>query len=230
MKKMCILTVATVLSICSYSQTSVQRVNIKGGSSARENFMKEVYLYPAFEQGIVEYRNGKQYKGLLNYNRAIGTIEFLDEKNDTLALTDEGSIKSVAIGSSNFYFMPDCMQQLNDAGNVKLMKHERLRIADKQKIGGYGIANSTGTIESIDRIDTRISYNEMDINENLLLNKTSTFYLQTDKQELLPATKKNILAVYHEHDGAIRQFMKDKQIDLTKEDDLVELTAFLSKL
>ena len=229
-KELYLLAAVAAFSAQTFCQTSVQRTNIKGGSSAWENFRKEMYAFSSFETGIVEYKNGKRYKGQLNYNKAIANIQFIDEKGDTLAISNEETVKEVTIGTAHFFYASECMQVISDGGRFRFLKNERMRIADKQKVGGYGIPNSTGTIESIDRIDTRVNYNDIDINENLLLSVTTTFYIETDKKTLVLASKKNIMNLFPKEEEKISRFIKTQKLNLEKEDDLVQLAAFLEQL
>jgi hypothetical protein len=232
MKKMR-LTIVALIAICTsaFAQKTVQRIEIQGGATAWENFYKQIYSYPSFEPGVVEYKNGQRFAGSLNYNKVIGAIQFLDEKGDTLAISNEESIQLITIGNDEFFYLaPECFQEVRDGGKFKLVKNERIRIADKQKVGGLGIANSTGTIESIDRLDTRSTYNQIDINEKLLLNKTTKYYLETDKNGLVPASKKNILSMFPKHEEVIREYIKKNQIDFNREDHLAELTGYISQL
>lgn len=230
MRKMNGLLCVMLLSYCSvFSQTSTEHINIKGGTEAWDNFMKEVYLYPSFKEGILEYKNGKKYKSNFNYNKVIGTIQFISEKGDTLAFDDETAVKNVFIGDHVFFFGPACMQELVDAGKLKLVKNERLRIADKQKVGGYGIANSTGSIESVDRINS-IDRKLLDVNENLLLNKTTNYYIETESYKLVPASKKNFLSLFPSRENEIKEYIKNKQINFSSEKDLIDLTGYISQL
>lgn len=222
--------ILSLLNVSSFAQTSTQSIYIKGGESARENFMKEIYQYPAFESGIVEYRNGQRYKSNLNYNRALGRIQFIDEKGDTLALANEESITSVTIGTVVFLYNPSCLQSVKSEGKVKLLKNERVRIADKQKTGGYGIPNSSGSIESIDNVYANTGFKQLDINETLLLSKVTYFYVENDEKQPVPASKKNILKLFPKQATSIKEFIKAKNIDFSKENDLVALTGYLSQL
>ena len=231
MKRNCIITAFLfILCATASAQTSTQRVYIKGGNSAWENFMKEIFRYPDFEQGIVEYKNGQRFKSNMNYNKVLGTIQFIDEKGDTLAITNEESISSINIGDDVFIYAPNCLLLLKKSDNATLYKNEMVRIADKHKTGGYGIPNTAGTIESIDRIDTKLNYNQMEINESLLISKVTTFYIENEKGEILTASKKNVLNMYSKHEDAIKSFIKSYGLDFTKEDHLIELTVFLSTL
>ncbi len=219
-----------IICAIASAQTSTQRLYIKGGNSAWDNFMKEIFMYPSFEQGIVEYKNGQRFKSNMNYNKVLGTIQFIDEKGDTLAISDEESISSVNIEDDVFIYAPNCLLLLKKSDKATLYKTEIVRIADKLKTGGYGIPNTAGTIESIDRIDTKLKYNQIDINESLLISKVTTFYIENEKGEVMPASKKNVLNMYSKHEDTIKSFIKSYGLDFTKEDHLIELTGFLSKL
>jgi hypothetical protein len=116
-------------------------------------------------------------------------------------------------------------------GNEKLalLKHETVRIADKHKTGVYGIPNSSGTIESIDRLDTRGRYNQIEINENLLINRITTFYIEDEKGEIFVASRKNVLNNFPKKEEAIKSYIKTNNVDFSKEDHISGLVDFLSK-
>jgi hypothetical protein len=222
---------AAVICVSASSQTSTQRILIKGGSEARDNFMKEMFLYPSFESGIVEYKNGQRFKSKMNYNRVISAIQFIDEKGDTLALADESNINAVNVGSDLFVYGPSlCLIGVKTDGKTRLFKSERIRIADKQKTGGYGIPNSTGTIESIDRLDTKLDWHTLDLNESLLISKVTTYYIESATGELVPASRKNILALYPAKDEEVKTYIKANHLDFNKENDLITISGFLSTL
>src|SRR6476661_9635745 len=121
------------------AQTSTQRIYIKGGSDAWNNFMKEIFLYPSFIPGVVEYKNGQRFKSAMNYNKANGTIEFIDEKGDTLSMNNEESIAFINISGDKFIYGPMCLQIIKGNEKLALLKHETVKIADKHKTGSYGI-------------------------------------------------------------------------------------------
>lgn len=216
--------------IASSAQTSVSHTYIKGGKDAWTNYLQEVYLNPSFEKGLVEYKNGQRYKSVLNYNKVLGAIQFIDEKGDTLALNnDEKSVATVTIGSTRFFMDPVCVQQIAGKEKAILAKNEKVRQADKQKVGALGIPNSTGTIDSYDRTYSRNNH-LIDINEELLIRKTTTFYIAGSEGKFVPASKKNILAQFPKSQKEINTFIREKATDFNKEADLVALTEYLETL
>lgn len=213
----------------TFAQTSTQRIYIKGGNDARDNFMREIFLYASFEPGIVEYKNGQRFKSNMNYNKALGTIQFIDEKGDTLSLNNEESISFINIGGDKFIYAPMCLQIIEGNEKLALLKQESVKIADKHKTGSYGIPNASGTIESIDRIDTRINYNQIEINENLLIHKVTTFYIEDEKGEIFVASRKNVLNNFPKKQEAIKSYIKANSVDFSKEEHLMNLMDFISK-
>jgi hypothetical protein len=219
-----------LLSITTIAQTSTQRIYIKGGNNARENFINEIFTYPSFEPGIVEYKNGQRFKSNMNYNRALGTIQFIAEKGDTLSMSNEETIAFISIGNDKYIYGPMCLQIVSVNDKVSLLKHETVKIADKHKTGAYGIPNSSGTIESIDRLDTRVNYNQIEINENLLVTRITTFYVEDEKGEILVASKKNILNIYPKKEDAVKLYIKENSVDFSREEHLTNLVNYLSKI
>jgi hypothetical protein len=231
MKKItCLASALTFLCTTAFSQTSTERIVIKGGSSAWDNFMKEVYRYPKFDEGIVEYKDGKRYKSNMNYNKVTGTIQFIDEKGDTLSLANEETVNSVAIGNDVFVYAPQCLVSVKTDSKVKLYKNERARIADNMKTGAYDIPNTGGTIDAINHTDSWLTKNMLDINESLLISKVTTYYIVNDRSEFSPASRKNVLNMFARHEDEVKQFIKSNGIDFNNQQDLEELTGYLSKL
>lgn len=219
-----------ILSFSASAQTSVSRTYIKGGKDAWANYLQEVYWSPSFGKGLVEYKNGKQYKSVLNYNRVLGAIQFIDEKGDTLALNnDDKSVNTVKIGDGLFYMDPVCMQKIAGGEKIILAKNERTRQADKQKGGALGIPNSSGTIDSYDRTYSRNNH-LIDIDEQLLMRKTTTFYVAGSDLKFIPASQKNVLNMFPKSQDEIKKFIKQKAIDFNEEADLLTLTEYLQEL
>lgn len=205
-------------ALSTHSQTSVSRMLIQGGRDAWPNYLKEIYLNPDFEDGFVEFNNGQRFKSRLNYNRALGTIQFIDEKGDTLALSDETAVAWVTIGTTKFYMLPLCLQEMVVNQEVILAKNEKIKIADKQKPGAMGIPNSQGTIESYDRSYTRNNH-YIDINEQLLLRKTTAYYVAAKDRKFVPASRKNVLHLFPQ----LKQYIGEHHIDFGREEDLIHL-------
>jgi hypothetical protein len=216
------------LYVPSYSQAN-ERIYVNSGNDQWDNFMKLIYLYPSFKEGMVEFKNGQRLVRPMNYNRVAGTLEFISEKNDTVAFADEAAIGHVNIGGDVFVFTPVCMKFLSSK-KVKLYIYEKMKIGDKQKIGAFGIPNSGTAIETVDRIEDNQRSYRLNPNETLILRKSTSYYIQTAASEIIPANKKNAVSLFPNNQEAVKEYLKTHNVNFNKESDLIELVNFLDTL
>lgn len=229
MKEILILPVLVFVIISSSFSQPTERIYIQSGSKAWDNFVQAIYLYSSFKEGMVEFKNGQRFIRPMNYNRIAATVEFINDKNDTLAFADEASVGHINIGGDVFIFNPVCLRLLSSK-KVKLYVYEKMKFGDKQKIGAMGVPNSGSAIESVEKIDTyQRSYN-IDVNETVILSKSSSFFIQTATSEIIPASKKNVLSLLPDKESAVKEYIKSKNISFNKASDLMEMVKFLDEL
>ena len=228
MKNVFLLLLACELCSYSFCQTT-ERIYLKTGPDQWERFLQTIYLYPSFKDGMVEMKDGQRFLRPMNYNKVAETVEFISEKNDTMAFADESAVDHINIGGDIFIFTPICLRAVSSK-KVKLYVYERMKIGDKQKIGAMNTRNSTNTIETIEKIDTyQRSYN-INLDEVVILSRTVSYFIKTDNSELVPANKKNVLSLFSKNDIQVKEFMKSKNISFNKESDMLELVNFLDEL
>ena len=223
---LCVLIFGVQLS--SYSQAS-ERVYVNSGADQWENFMKVIFLYPSFKDGMVEFKNGQRFVRPMNYNKLAATVEFITEKNDTMAFADEASVAHIDIGGDVFVFTPVCMRFLSSK-KVKLYVYEKVKLGDKQKIGAFGIPNSGSAIETVERIEDNQRSYKINPNETVILRKSSAYFMQTATSEILPANKKNVVTLFPQHEEAVKNYLKTHNVNFNKSSDLLELVNFLDTL
>jgi hypothetical protein len=227
LRKFLLLPVLCAIVFSLSAQTHRERIYVKGGPEFWDNFSKEMFLYPSFEDGTIEYKNGQTFKRRLNYNRALGTVQFIDEKHDTLVIASENEVKVVKIGGDLFLFEPVCVQVVS-GDKIKLLKSEKLEVADPQQIGALGIPNSTSGISSYNQLYTYLGPYQLSANEVLLCRKITSFYVQAGNSAMVPATKQNILKASGEKANEVKKFMNSKKINPDREDDLLEVMKIIS--
>jgi hypothetical protein len=179
LRRFLLLPVLCVISCSLSAQVLRERVYVKGGPEFWDNLSAQMYLYPSFEDGTIEYKNGRTFNRPLNYNRLLGTVQFIGDKHDTLVIADETEVKSVKIGGDQFFFEPNCIQLVQD-GKIKLLKSVRLEPTDPQKVGALGIPTSTGGISSYDQLFTARGIYQLSVNEVLVCRKMTSFYITTE--------------------------------------------------
>ncbi len=228
MKKLLLTLLAFVLYASSYSQV-MDRVYIKGGSYALDEFKKVIYLYPNFVDGMVELKNGQKVLRPMNYNRIEATIEFINDGKDTLAIADESAVSQVTVGEDLFLFTPACLRAISK-GKVKMYIHEKMKVGDVQNIGAFGIPNSGSGITKNQQVNMNNQNFDFEVGETIIISKATYYLIETDKHEFIPANKKNILKVYADKKDAINDYLKSKNVNFNKLEHLQELANFISGL
>jgi hypothetical protein len=113
---------------------------------------------------------------------------------------------------------------------IRLSKSEKLQVSDARQIGAYGKTNTTAGVDSYNKMYTWLGAYELSANEVLLCSKNTTFYIVTNDHELVPAGRKNILRAFASKENAVKKFIDSKNINFTREADLLELTNYISSL
>jgi hypothetical protein len=189
-----------------------------------------MYLYPSFTNGVVHYKNGQQFKRAMNYNRFLGTVQFIDERKDTLAIANEQAVQVITIGDDRFIYSPLCLVLIASEGGVNLYKNEKMRVADVRQVGAMGKSNTSSGIESASMVYAWMNSFQLETNETLLLSKVSTYYIVSGTGDAVPASKKNILKLFSKNEDAVREFVKKENTNFNMEKDLLALTKYLASL
>lgn len=205
------------------------RFVVKAGQTIQEVLKPDVlYRYPQFMPGKVYILNGNVVEAKLNYNRIIEEVQFIDLRGDTLSLGDESTIRLIAINQDSFYFDDGYLELIQDYTIVKMALHERIRLADRQKIGAYGQTNTTVSIETTGGyLDSYKRYNVV-ANENLILQWEKHYYLSAKKGHFFIANKKNVLKEFGEYRKTLQDFLDKNDLNYRKEEDIRKLCEFIA--
>src|ERR1043165_1541242 len=103
MKKNIFLFLSLVACLQSIAQNN-ERFVVKQGMQPKAVFkFKDIYMYPSFTQGKVNFKEGTSVSAKLNYNRFTGEMDFIQGK-DTLALANAEMIKNILIENDVFFY------------------------------------------------------------------------------------------------------------------------------
>lgn len=69
---------------------------------------------------------------------------------------------------------------------------------------------------------------KLDINQEFRFTKKTAFYLSTGKNEFTELTKKNIQRLFSDKAGTVNDFIRQHNISLKKEPDVLTLFAFIN--
>jgi len=227
MKKL--LFAALLFSAGSAAAQKVENITVKG-SDISGFISKEVYRYPDFKKAKVYFKNADSAGGRMNYNYLLQTMQFISPQKDTLAVADESSIKSIAIGLDSFFYDNGFYEWVASNSKTRLaIKHSLKLLAGTQKVGAYGIASSTGGIQSQDAFRGFIGTAGLDINEVYQFVKETQYYISVGNKHFVEFNKKNLEDLFPKKEDKIDEYIKTNKVNFNKEQDVVDLFVFVNQ-
>jgi hypothetical protein len=219
------LSIAMLWQVYSFAQTD-KTIVIKAGDD-KSALTRQIYLYPDFRHGVVYYFNGDSAAGKLNYNMLDGQMQFMGAKSDTLALANEETIQYIRINNDLFYYSgKKCLAYLDDYDFTRLGIVRRIRLADEQKTGAYGLKTSTGTIENKNSLKADQNLGLI-LNEDLVLTKEEELYFTDTAGNFHLLTKSNLVQSFPRKKKAIENYFSNKKHGLKDEMEAREFFAWL---
>ncbi|RYY38419.1 MAG: hypothetical protein EOO08_15010 [Chitinophagaceae bacterium] len=191
----------------------------------------DIFKYPAFKQGTVFFKNGAATNGLLNYSYLAGAVQFINEKGDTLSLTNEEQVALVAIETDSFYYNKaylELVARLPEGGGV--YKKEFLRVASVRKIGLYDQPVDGGSVDNVGLLQNGTQDRFLPLRQKTTLVRERFLYI-TDKYEhlVLVASRKNLEKLYPKRHAAISTYLASNKVDFQNVQQVQGLIAYLQQ-
>ncbi len=190
--------------------------------------MAAVYAYPTFVMGTVNFKNNNAGVSVLNYNKLLDEMQFINSKGDTLSLGDEETINSVAIYGDTYYYHQGYIKKMDDIKGVKFASKNILGLSNRQKIGGMGELSSA-SIDTYEKISSSQGARDMVLKENLTFAEYSNFFIGDTYNHFKPLNKKNLLNMYGKQ-PAVEKYLSENPVSFFRENDVKKLIEFLKTL
>jgi hypothetical protein len=182
----------------------------------------EVYKYPHFKLGKADFKNGRYATALFNYNYLYGEMQFIDEKGDTLSLNDAETVKFIAFGKDTFFYDKGFVEALNIYGDKKLASKQFFSFVNSQKLGGFGEPTSA-SVDAYNSLSSDNYFKQLVTKEIVILARYKVYYIGDRFNHFILVNKKNVLNIFDKPKGAMGKYLKENNIDFSKEEDVVKL-------
>jgi hypothetical protein len=206
-------------------------VSIKAGNKVTDVLSPaDIYYFPTFTTGRVYFKDGSKSEARLNYNHLVDEMQFIDPKNDTLALANENTIQAIAVEKDTFYYHNGYQRLIRQTGGVKLTIKQFWAIGDVKKMGAFNQANTSASIATVSTFTGKGGNYELILNEDVDLRKAEQFFLVDPYNQFVLASRKNVLDLFPKHQQAIKTYLKENSVEFSKQEDLEKLVQFLATL
>jgi len=228
MKKLILLLTVVFFSVLGYGQESTNRLKSMEDSG--------VNLYQARSKSKIATINGSPYiikifshakvgtiiqNALLRYNACDDEFEFISSKGDTLVLSKSDDYADITLTSMKTRYQLVNFIEKNGKRNsgylINSFEKDGNILYKRQKINYYPATVAKSSYET----SSPARYSEV----------KTIFFIKYKDNEIteLPSSKKGILKLYPDKKTELETYFKQNDIDLEKEQDLIQLLDFLVK-
>ena len=223
--------------LIGYSDLSAQDstlVTVKTGERI-EDILKssDIFFYPQFIYSKILFKDGKVADPYMNYNRLYDQMLFINDKGDTLAVTDVKNIEFIVNDWDIFFYNGGYLRLVADDTVIKLAEKQIWEVADIRKMGTFNTPTNTVAITSVgyfsDGRDAAKS-KELILNAETLLRKETQYYFGDKYNHFVRASKKKLMDLFPKDEQRIENYLKENKVNFDKKDDLEKLCKFLHQL
>lgn len=229
MKSFCLLALSLLCCQLSLQAQSRRTIRIPAGEDIAMAYSSNgFYRFPQFGKATVYLRNGGgNDKLLFNYNVLSGTMQFINPSGDTLDMTQPHLVDSIFFENTMFYQRDGFMEVWAANDSIRLLKKIVIKF-HRENVAGYGVANPVSSVVHLQNYSARISWFNLRINQDLVLDESTEWYWLDRNNKIVKATKSNLLSMLpaSRHSEA-EAFIKKNRINFDRGDQLTRLLLAL---
>ena len=177
------------------------------------------FVFPEFIKGEVKMKNGITEAAILNYN--VLTEEMIFESDSQrLALEKVETIDTVYIGSRKFIPHDNVFYEVLVNDTVSLFVRHKRNILPSGSPSGYGGTTETGAAHSISHLVNSGNIYNLELSSDYHLTDASQFWITLHSSSFRISSERQILKLFPEISGDLKQFIIGNHLDIKKQRDL----------
>ncbi len=232
MKRCISILVFLALACIEIKAQTKDKIRVKAGddlSAALSSY--GVYRFPSFTNANISFKNGLNSTARLNYNLALGKMQFIDNKSDTLEIANPDDLLYIRFDSVLYYFNGDYLEVIADSNDYKLAFRQKIGISF-EKLGAFDRPDPSADIKSY---KTYASPNgsfvyDLKSNDDRIITRERSYYFIYKNENFFLTTKAHFLNVFSLHRSAVEQYIKENHINFNNLAELKNLFQFCIRL
>lgn len=224
------IVIIVAMSLILRSQLAAQKTTsyiVKAGQVMADVVPAEaLYVFPAFKNGTVYFRDASVSAQKLNYQIMLGEMQFIAPNGDTLAIAEPAIIKNIVIDTTVFYYDKAYLQHVAQIDSFKLAVNEVFIQAPYRTRGGYDVPTATSAISTYSSISAVTGMPRLQVRKDVQVQKISNYYIGDKFNHFYRVDKKSFLSLFNSKKEAIQEYLKNNKVDFFNQDDLIKLLKF----
>ena len=186
----------------------------------KQPWVDSVYLFPAFQPGKLEMKNGftPSLEPMLNYNVFLDVVDIRPAEGQIFPLADVHDVKTIWIGDHKFIYVPSF-------GYMEIILEGKASVGEQTLMRAiYELSNGTKYPLSNTDVRTGISKGT----RYYWIEKH--YYIFTDSSRIYRSGSGVLPKFFPEQKGKIKSFVRGHKTDFKKKEDILEVVSFSNEL
>ncbi len=187
------------------------------------------YALPDFALGTVKMKDGRTEVAIMNYNKL--TEEMIFEKDGVyLALDSLVAIDTIYINSRIFVPYEKIFYEVLVMGPVSLYMQHKCNLLAAGNPAGYGGTTETGASKNINFLASSGRAYKLKLPSDYNVTDASKFWIRKDDTFYKANTGAQIAKIFPEKEKEIKEFIKQKKLDIKNPADRITLVMKCNEL
>ncbi|MEI6048002.1 MAG: hypothetical protein WCS03_03820 [Bacteroidota bacterium] len=187
------------------------------------------YVLPDFVAGSVKMKNGRIEVASMNYNKLTEEMIF-DKKGVKMALDSTEAIDTVHIESRIFVPHEKVFYEVLVIGPVSLYMQHKCNLLAAGNPSGYGGTSETGASRNLSSLTNTGRAYKLNLPGDYHVTDASKFWIKSNAIFYKANTGAQIAKAFPEREKEIKEYIKQKKLDLNNTTDLVTLIIKCNEL
>lgn len=187
------------------------------------------YVLPSFVKGTVLLKSGKTQTAMMNYNMI--TEEMIFENGSTrLAMDNLEKIDTIYLDSMRFVPHNKIFYEVLINDRISLFKKHKSNLLQSGAPAGYGGTSETSATTSISILAGSGALYKLQLPQDYHVKDASQFWISKENTESIVTSQKQFLKIFPEKSKELEQFIKQKKLNVRKQEDLIILIKKCNEL
>ncbi len=194
------------------------------------------FLFNNYTNAYIHLKNGDVIKTDINYNVFFQEIWYKNN-NQNFILKDLEKVEYIELENFNLFVLNKMIYETIAYSNkYKILKHREINSESVNKNNGaYGMSTVTGSTESLSNFVTQPTTGVNKVNEisnkDVEFDVINRFYiLDCNNGNTYVIAKRKLYQLFKNNKNLIKNFIKENDIDLRNEKDIIELFKYIVSL
>lgn len=182
------------------------------------------FLLKGFQEGLVYYKDGRQFRVPMNYSLLIKKFLFLDQNdnNNIKEFLEPEMVATIKIGERVFLPTKEGATEVLQTNPPIFVQYKGSMRWEGKKVG-YGGRSETSAVDSYSSLQAGNSIHKLETEKLILTSIFKIFRIERKGKQYRFSSEKQFLKAYPEHKEVLRKYIKDNNINLELIEDVLQV-------